>query len=209
MSRVRKVSICLAFLADVMQILRALGHKRMAWKNGGGETTEIIVSPPEASMDDFDWRISMATVTQDGAFSSFPGVDRTLAVLSGEGIELTVADRPVVTLLPTSLPHTFPADVDSSASLMGGAVADLNVMTARQRYRHQVQPVSGRIRFVVEPGTLVVAVSTAIAHLGTAHHQVDLGCFDAVTFGSVDEDGCVEITAQDRVFLITISRYHP
>ncbi|MBM7325185.1 HutD family protein, partial [Agrobacterium sp. S2] len=49
----------------------------MPWKNGGGVTTEIIVHPAKASMADFDWRISMANVAQDGPFSIFPGVDRT------------------------------------------------------------------------------------------------------------------------------------
>ena len=50
----------------------------MPWKNGGGETAEIAVSPPGAALDDFDWRLSMARVETDGPFSAFPGIDRTL-----------------------------------------------------------------------------------------------------------------------------------
>jgi len=61
-----------------MKILRSADHKRMPWKNGGGETVEIAISPQGAGLADFDWRVSMATVASDGPFSVFPGIDRTL-----------------------------------------------------------------------------------------------------------------------------------
>ena len=57
-------------------------------------TTEIAVFPADAGLEDFAWRLSMATVASDGPFSSFAGVDRTLAVLEGEGIVLSVEGRP-------------------------------------------------------------------------------------------------------------------
>lgn len=74
-----------------MKILRASEYKTMPWKNGGGVTVEIAIHPPSASMDAFDWRISMATVAQDGPFSSFPGIDRTLAIIEGNGMALAIA----------------------------------------------------------------------------------------------------------------------
>ena len=46
-----------------MKILRSNDYRRMPWKNGGGETVEIAVSPERAPLSDFDWRISMATAT--------------------------------------------------------------------------------------------------------------------------------------------------
>ena len=61
-----------------MRILRAPDYRVMPWKNGGGTTTEVAVSPEGAGLDHFDWRISMARVEQDGPFSTFPGIDRTL-----------------------------------------------------------------------------------------------------------------------------------
>jgi environmental stress-induced protein Ves len=48
-----------------------------------GTTREIAVFPPGAGMDDFIWRLSMATVEQAGPFSAFPGIERVLAVLNG------------------------------------------------------------------------------------------------------------------------------
>jgi environmental stress-induced protein Ves len=57
------------------------------WRNGGGETREIISWPPGQA--DFDWRASIATVAQDGPFSAFPGIDRSITLLSGEGVQLS------------------------------------------------------------------------------------------------------------------------
>ena len=71
-----------------MRILRAENYRRMRWKNGGGETAEIAVFPEGAGLDEFDWRISMARVEAGGPFSRFPGVDRTLSILEGEGMVL-------------------------------------------------------------------------------------------------------------------------
>jgi len=65
-----------------MRIIRAADCLVMPWKNGGGTTTEIAVAPEGASLNDFDWRISMAHVGADGPFSSFPGIDRTLSARS-------------------------------------------------------------------------------------------------------------------------------
>ena len=86
-----------------------------------------------------DWRISMATVAGAGPFSSFPGFDRTLSILDGAGVELTLgADHDRFTLTRESAPFHFPADVATYADLLDGTVTDLNVMTRRGRWHHAV-----------------------------------------------------------------------
>jgi environmental stress-induced protein Ves len=119
-----------------VRILRAGDHKRMPWKNGKGETVEIAVFPADASINDFDWRISMATVAEDGPFSIFPGIDRTLAVLDGNGMVLEVEGRAAVPLTTASDPLAFPADVPVTARLQDGSITDLNVMTRRVGLAH-------------------------------------------------------------------------
>jgi environmental stress-induced protein Ves len=114
-----------------MRILRASTYRRMPWKNGGGETTEIAVSPEGAGLDDFAWRISMARVDGDGPFSAFAGVDRTLSILEGEGLRLEIAGRPAVTIGGDTAPFAFPADEKTDSVLLGAAVTDLNVMSRR------------------------------------------------------------------------------
>jgi environmental stress-induced protein Ves len=108
----------------------------MPWKNGGGETIEIAIAPAGATLDNFEWRISMAHVGASGPFSIFPGIDRTLAVIEGDGIVLHPAGRGDVRLDTGSVPYAFPADLAVDATLIDGAIDDLNVMTRRGRYRH-------------------------------------------------------------------------
>ncbi len=122
-----------------MKILRASDYKRMPWKNGKGETAEIAVFPPDASIETFDCRISMAAVVEDGAFSTFDNVDRTLIVLDGEGIVLSVEGSDQVELRPDSPPHSFAADAPTTATLLGGPITDLNIMTRRGKSEYSVR----------------------------------------------------------------------
>ncbi|GMB81522.1 HutD family protein [Shinella zoogloeoides] len=120
------------------RLLRNSDHRRMPWKNGGGETVEVIVHPEGAGLSDFGWRVSMATVASDGPFSVFPGIDRTLAVLTGDGMELSIEGLGERLLTPQSSPLAFPADAPTSARLAGGPITDLNVMTRRGAFRHRL-----------------------------------------------------------------------
>ena len=122
-----------------MRLIRAAEHRVMPWKNGLGSTTEVAVHPAGASLGDFDWRISMASVTADGPFSVFAEIDRTLSVLNGAGIRLTVAGRQAEALNQASAPYAFPGDAATSASLIDGPITDLNVMTRRGRVTHRVE----------------------------------------------------------------------
>jgi environmental stress-induced protein Ves len=162
-----------------MQILRAANYNVMPWKNGLGSTTEIAISPASDGLSDFDWRVSMAQVTSDGPFSSFPGIDRTLMILDGDGIILTVADRASVRLDRSSI-HAFPGDQPTSAVLTDGAIVDLNVMSRRDCMQHHVQrikvmesqhfQVSSLTLLFVERGTLAVrcdGVSDVLAERDT------------------------------------------
>ena len=49
-----------------MRVVRWASLVAAPWKNGGGSTTTVAVHPPGASLDDFDWRISLATIDRDG-----------------------------------------------------------------------------------------------------------------------------------------------
>ena len=121
-----------------MQILQSEHYKRMPWKNGGGETIEIIAFPVQASIEDFLWRISMASVATDGPFSTFANVDRTLCVLTGQSIRLKVGSEPSLLLTSASEPFRFPADVATYSALPDGPITDLNIMTNRSMFDHSV-----------------------------------------------------------------------
>lgn len=119
-----------------MRIIRRADFQRMPWKNGGGETIQVAIDESARGLDDFAWRVSMARVAADGPFSIFSGIDRTLCILEGEGMALSIAGRAAVVLDRASHPFAFPADVPVQATLPGGPIIDLNVMTSRTRARH-------------------------------------------------------------------------
>ena len=120
----------------------------MAWKNGGGVTREIVREPAGASLDDFDWRVSVADIAAAGPFSRFVGIDRHLLLLDGDGVNLISDEASMnVNLLADDTVLAFSGDVDMNSQLLGGAVHDFNVMTKRGVWQAQVEvwTMEGRI----------------------------------------------------------------
>lgn len=122
----------------------------MPWKNGGGETREIAVSPAGATLDTLDWRASLATVAEDGPFSVFKGVERTLCVIRGAGIRLQAGDRAPADLHVSSEPYSFDGEAVTSARLINGPIEDLNVMSRRGRFRHRVRRFALKDEMMIE-----------------------------------------------------------
>jgi uncharacterized protein len=118
------------------RILRNVDYPARPWKNGGGTTRDIIVSPPGASLDDFDWRLSLAQVDRDGPFSRFDNVDRTLVLLSG-AMTLHDGDRRID--LVRYEPVAFQGERAIEATVGSGSTLDFNLMTRRGRARHVVR----------------------------------------------------------------------
>jgi environmental stress-induced protein Ves len=56
-----------------------------AWRNGGGQTRELLAWP---NASDWKLRISRADIASDGPFSAFAGVQRWFVVISGKGVVL-------------------------------------------------------------------------------------------------------------------------
>lgn len=108
------------------------------WKNGGGSTIEIAVSPPGAPFDEFDWRISLATIAHDGPFSVFRDIDRTLALVEGPGVSLDIDGDARFVLNEDSPIVEFPGEAEVTASMLGAPTTDFNVMTRRSRCHHRL-----------------------------------------------------------------------
>ncbi|RRV27883.1 HutD family protein [Pseudomonas sp. o96-267] len=113
--------------------------RAMPWKNGGGTTVELAISPADAGLEDFAWRLSTAQVAVDGAFSSFPGIDRSLAVLAGNGVCLQRADGQREILLSGDVIAVFSGEEAISAQLLDGPITDLNLMTRRGVWSHELR----------------------------------------------------------------------
>jgi environmental stress-induced protein Ves len=188
-----------------LRILRATRYLSMPWKNGGGVTTEIAVSPAGAGLDDFDWRVSMARVESGGPFSMFAGIDRTLAVLEGEGIVLSFAGASPAEITRASTPHSFPADVPTQAALIAGPITDLNVMTRRGRMIHAVEriAISAPIEIHAAAGTtLILSLDGDLSVAGAA--TVCVGPLDTLSIGSGEPKLRLEPARTATLFLIRI-----
>lgn len=111
----------------------------VSWKNGGGTTRTLAVSPEDAGFDDFRWRVSIADVGKSGSFSAFPGVDRTIVLLEGKGMVLHGADGSQVALTRPFRPHSMAGDQPVDAELVNGPARDFNVMVRRGRARADVE----------------------------------------------------------------------
>jgi environmental stress-induced protein Ves len=167
-----------------MRLIRAAEHRVMPWKNGLGSTTEVAVHPPGAGLEDFDWRISMASVTADGPFSAFTNIDRTLCVLDGAGILLDVAGRKPEVLTPTSAPCAFPGDAATSASLIDGAITDLNIMSSRARVMHSVERMvlAGPLERRPKADTTVILCRRGATLVHCGEEATRLAPFDSALF---------------------------
>ncbi|MCG8490923.1 MAG: HutD family protein [Sneathiellales bacterium] len=92
------------------------------WKNGGGITREIATSKDG---DPF-WRLSIADVTAEGAFSVFPGLQRILTVVEGKGMIL-LGDEETIHARPLT-PLSFSGSLPVTGKLVEGPVQNFNLI---------------------------------------------------------------------------------
>ncbi|GAN82086.1 HutD/Ves family protein [Acidocella aminolytica] len=109
----------------MMQLLPAAARIEVAWKNGGG-VTSVVASAP-GRLREFGWRLSLAEVSQAGAFSCFPGISRFMGILQGR-LRLEVEGQQPVELSPAGPAFGFAGDAATHAAPVGGAVHNINLM---------------------------------------------------------------------------------
>ena len=156
------------------------------WKNGGGSTMEIVISPPDAGLTEFDWRISLATITANGPFSSFPGIDRSLMLVDGDSVQLTLDGTRKVVLSAAQPMLWFPGEAAVEAQVKG-PTTDFNVMTRRDRCRHQLEKITapGRLLRRSETTLLFVVGEGAVLARG-GDQQFALARHDALLLDADD-----------------------
>ncbi|MFC8128271.1 HutD family protein [Streptomyces sp. NPDC057302] len=196
-------------------VLRWSDYRSMPWKNGGGTTREVAsgsVRAPrdtEEPADGFDWRVSVADVDAGGPFSPFPGIDRVITLVEGEGMVLTVdgSERPVGPLDP----FAFSGDAVTDCRLEAGAVRDMNVMTRRGRARGDVQILTvaagqeAEMECAAGETLLVMAVTEGIAVAGPDGQETALGRLDCVRH---EGPGTLTVRGEGAAAGIRISAAH-
>ncbi|HTD03474.1 HutD family protein [Undibacterium sp.] len=115
--------------------LPAAARVAAPWKNGGGSTADVLVQPAGAGLEDFGWRLSVATIAGSGPFSDFKGVDRSLSLLSQEPLRLLV-DEVCFQLDRQNPTLRFSGEARVRAEAAGAPHTVLNVMSRRDCFAH-------------------------------------------------------------------------
>lgn len=131
--------------------LPAFEYRRMRWKNNLGWTREIHRAPDH---DDYDWRASIAEIDHDCDFSAFPGHDRILVLLEGEGMRLRLAGGEDIELLPPHGRIGFRGEDPLHCTLVRGPTRDFNLIWRRDRVQAELlhRPLVGPMVFFPEAG---------------------------------------------------------
>ncbi len=174
------------------------------WRNGGGVTREILASGGSGS-DGFDWRISIADVSEPGPFSAFPGFDRVITLVEGDRMDLVVDGVAHVLGLHESL--SFDGASQTSCSLPAGPTRDLNVMTRADRHSAvvAVRDLSEtRPTAVSESEVLVLLTGSAVVS-GADERRAQLHPMDAVCPSS---QHLRLVTGSGRAAVVGIEGHH-
>lgn len=188
------------------QLIRYQDCPSTPWKNGGGSTKQLLISPSNADLSNFNYRISIASISSNGPFSSFIGIDRQLVILEGDGVELNINNREEAKqlidlggeerilgdadtteykrLTPADNPFCFAGETSITSQLLGSDVIDFNVMTKRGVFKAHTQ----RLNF----DSIFIEEHAAITNNNKSeHHKTEanatiiqlLCCLDTMTWG--------------------------
>ena len=154
----------------------------MPWANGRGTSYEIASDRNESG--EWTWRLAMAPVNEDGPFSRIECVNRSLVVVEGAGVLLSV-DRKKLQCLPMQVVR-FRGDAITEAALLDGPIMDINLMVRRKE-------ADGEMAIVSEAGMLIGA-SIVVAVGGAAQVKSADSTFDLEQHDSIVECDAVTLS---------------
>lgn len=160
-------------------IVRFADLQVVPWRNGGGVTREVMAAGGSRP-GGFDWRISIADVSEPGPFSAFPGFDRVITLVEGDRMDLVVGG--VAHVLGLYESFSFDGASETSCSLPAGPTRDLNVMTRVDRCSAvvAVRDLSETRPTVVSESEVLVLLAGSAVVTGADESRAELHPLDAV-----------------------------
>lgn len=133
-------------------VIPSAAYRRERWRNMLGWTREILRHPDS---DGWDWRMSIAEIERDADFSAFPGIERELVLLSGNGLRLRFDDGEVHELQAAHDRVRFDGGRSVRGELLDGPTLDFNLMWRRESMGADLwhRPLAGSMVVFVEPHT--------------------------------------------------------
>jgi environmental stress-induced protein Ves len=117
----------------MIEVFTPTQFKTVPWKNGKGETIEMAINSG-GTLNNFDWRLSMASVVEDGIFSNFSGYTRNLILIAGDGINLQHNDSKIDKLTNLLDYATFDGGDKTVGNLHTNEITDFNIITRTSDY---------------------------------------------------------------------------
>lgn len=135
------------------RVIPANEYHRERWRNQLGWTRQIATGGGDAR--DWDWRLSIAEIERDAPFSPFPGIERELVLLRGQGLRLCFDDGQQVTLHPPHDRLRFSGARGVRGELLDGPTHDFNLMWRPQALEAELllRPLVGPMLFFADART--------------------------------------------------------
>lgn len=175
------------------RLIKPAQYREVPWRNGRGLSWEIALDDnhPQAARGLFNWRFAIAKIDNNGEFSAFNNVDRTIALLEGNGFELTVGEGDDQRKLPLTNVgdyQAFAGDQPTSCSLRDGSVRVLNVMTARGEWQARVRVFSTgeQLEFLASANVLVLFSISGTLDIFINDEPLTVEAFATVCIESTD-----------------------
>ncbi|WP_338845095.1 HutD family protein [Massilia sp. W12] len=183
----------------------AADYQDMPWKNGGGSTAQILIHPKDAGIDDFIWRISLATIAEDGPFSSFPGIARSLALVAGAGVDLHFSTRRVCLRPDGERLISFDGADSVHATLADGVTRDFNVMTRDVRAHHscQIWQLHGAMEWRRNAPDTLIFVQSGQVQCAWGQSSQRLREFDSLMLQAGDDARC-QLMGEACLFIVEL-----
>jgi hypothetical protein len=142
-------------------VIPANACRRERWRNGLGWTREVLggrIAPPSDGAagggEGWDWRLSIAEIEAETAFSRFNGIEREQMLLSGNGLRLKRPGGDAI-LMPPHDRLRFGGEEAVVGQPLDGRVEVVNLMWRRDRVEAESwrRPLVGPMVIFAEPGT--------------------------------------------------------
>lgn len=147
----------------MIRVLSSYDYTAMPWKNGRGTSLQIAAFPNDADAESCDWRVALATMDTPCEFSLYPGVDRSLSLISGGALRLTSkCDEYSYSneiKLTQGAVFSWPGEQQIDATADGNglfSICDFNIMTRRSNCSHTLAFCNIQDEQIVCRGQIVV-----------------------------------------------------
>ena len=189
----------------MLTISSAENFKTIPWKNGLGHTTELAISDG-GNLDDFAWRLSIASVVNDGDFSNFSGYQRNLVLIEGEGLTLDHRNGDVDKLTTLLDIAHFDGARNTHGALINGGIKDFNIMTKQGHFSAQVNTYTTNEKVILsaKASTLIFAYSlSATMTFEQSNNKTDIaqGALARIENLASDKPADISLTGENMIII--------